>query len=278
MLPELLLLLRELLLLLAELLLLVRELEVLCAITGHLPAGRRPAAAAALLLATALRDLLRCLLRALADTLDGLPGALSDLAERLVRALPDALDGLARALSDLTDRLAGSLAQLTHALARALADVLNRALGALADVLDRVAGVFEGVAGTGAHVPHRPPDAREQLRVAVERQRHAIQNRADVVSRAFSRACASTPSILSSTLPSRTSAPTLIWTILRTDAMTATCACRSSSSKSISSTLTTGTSIRTSGPSPIFLGIADGVVVVFLSFERDPLCLRSGLA
>ena len=190
----------------------------------------------------------------MADTLDGLPGALSDLAERLVRALPDALDGLARALSDLTDRLAGSLAQLTHALARALAHVLNRALGALADVLDRVAGVFEGVAGTGAHVlTARPMLASSSgFRSSVNATRSRIAP--TFFSRAFSSACASTPSILSSTLPSRTSAPTLICTILRTDAMTATCACRSSSSKSISSTLTTGTSIRTSGPSPILRG------------------------
>jgi hypothetical protein len=135
----------------------------------------------AALLSATLRELLRCLLRALADTLDGLPGALSDLAQRLVRALPEALDGLARALSDLADRLAGSLAQLTHALTRTLADVLNRAPGALADVLNRIARVFEGVAGAGAHIPHGTPDARQQLRVPVKRQRNAVQNRADVV-------------------------------------------------------------------------------------------------
>jgi len=135
----------------------------------------------AALLPASLSELVRGLLCALAHTLDGLTGALADLAERLIRALADTLHRLAGALAHVANRLSGALAELADALAGALADVLKRPLCALAHILDRIAGILERVAGASAHVPHGAPDASEQLRIAVQRQGHAVQDRAYVV-------------------------------------------------------------------------------------------------
>ena len=69
---------------------------------------------------------------------------------------------------------------------------------------------------------------------------------------------------------------------LRTSAITATCACRSSTSTSISSTLTTGTSIRRSGPPGTSFGVHHRVVGELLprapALGRLPAVARVRLA
>ena len=109
--------------------------------------------------------------------------------------------------------------------------------------------------------PRRPcptPSSSSGLRSSDSSTRSRIS--LTLSSRALSSACASTPSIFSSTSPRWTCAPTLMLTSFRTLASTATCASRSSTSMSILSTLTTGMSTRTSGPSGMSLRIDHRVV------------------
>src|SRR5215213_5112477 len=107
--------------------------------------------------------------------------ALGELLGGLLRSLADAGHTLARALPDLAERLARALTELSHALSGALADVADRLAGALADVLDGLARALECVAGAAAHVLNGSPDALQELGIPIQRQRHPLEDRADVV-------------------------------------------------------------------------------------------------
>src|SRR4029453_11411041 len=73
------------------------------------------------------------------------------------------------------------LADVADCRACALADFRQRLPGALADVLDRIARLVEQVAGAATDLLDGLPDALEQLRVAIQRQQHALEDLCDVL-------------------------------------------------------------------------------------------------
>jgi len=148
---------------------------------------------AALAALAALRSLaaLRALTSALAaQELAGPAGCLAhgvpDAADELVE-VPDRLAGrptspdrLPGALAEPLDTLLGALAQTLDALLRALADLRDGAARALSSASQRVAGIGQQVARPATHSAECLTEAREQLRVAVERGEHPLEDRRDV--------------------------------------------------------------------------------------------------
>ena len=88
-------------------------------------------------------------------------------------------------MADLINGTAGALADVLHGATSALADVLDRPLGAFSNILDGVArassDLADALAGPCADLFERLPDALEQLRIAIERGQHAVDDRGDVV-------------------------------------------------------------------------------------------------
>src|SRR5215211_5589819 len=121
-------------------------------------------------------DATQALFRATTGARDATPGALADLADRLSGPLTDGADRLSGAPSDSTDPPPGAAAHVPDGLAGPLADVLDRAAGPRADLLDPLAGVGEHLAGPRADLLHASADGREELRVAIERQRHPVED------------------------------------------------------------------------------------------------------
>ncbi|HEX3172782.1 MAG TPA: hypothetical protein VHQ43_01015 [Solirubrobacterales bacterium] len=115
------------------------------------------------------------------ETLGRLASALTDTGNALLSALSDTLERLAGPLTDLADRLAGTFADLARGLPSALPNVLHRPLGSFADLLDRLAGLADEMASTLAYLLGGMADPFEQLRIAIQRGQHSLENQGDVV-------------------------------------------------------------------------------------------------
>ena len=101
---------------------------------------------------------------------------------------------------------------------------------------------------------HATTDRGQQLGVAIEGERDALEDGVHVLEPGLDQRLGLHALDLELDLAELGVGATVSMRILRTSAMTATWARRSSTSMSISSTLTTGTSTSTSGPSGIPFG------------------------
>src|SRR5690606_23370302 len=84
-------------------------------------------------------------------------------------------------LSEAADALAGAAPGFRYAASRAPAKLADGVARAGADVLHALAGLLEEGAGAAADALHGLTHAREQLRVAVEGEHDALEDRRDVV-------------------------------------------------------------------------------------------------
>ena len=125
------------------------------------------------------------LLDALADSRDSAARALADFAKALLGSLADTRDPAACALADFGQGLPGSLSDLAERRARTLADLGHRLPGALADVLDGVSGLVEQMSRAASDLLDRLAHSLEQLRIAVQRQQHPLEDLGDVVQPRF---------------------------------------------------------------------------------------------
>ena len=95
--------------------------------------------------------------------------------------MADIADRLASSLTDLPDSLIGSFTDLADRLTGPSADALNGTTSAFAYVLDRVAGFPQGVPGASSHVFDRPPQALDELWIAVNGGENAVHDRRDAL-------------------------------------------------------------------------------------------------